>query len=118
MSDLWQEEVREAGGDKLVKILAEIKDAIKSVEKRLDAIERYQNELSAFAESLHKGFPNRDPDDHRRVHEVMQEKVEETRRLRVAIQEKTISALIWSGIVFIGAAVWSHLLTRVGVTRP
>ena len=118
MSDLWQEEVREVGGEKIVKVLAEIKDAIKSVEKRLDAIERHQNELAAFVENLHKGFPNRDPDDHRRVHEVMQEKVEETRRLRVAIQEKTISALIWSAIVFIGVAVWGHLLTRFGLTRP
>ena len=55
---------------------------------------------------LKAAFPNGDVAGHCRYHEVMIQKLEETRRLRVAIQEKTISGLIWAAILAGGTAIW------------
>lgn len=52
-------------------------------------------------DQLLTAFPAGDLDGHRRYHEVQIQRLEETRRLRVAIQEKTISGLIWAGVVWV-----------------
>ena len=57
---------------------------------------------------LFKAFPHSDIEGHRRYHETQIEILEEKRRLRSAIQEKTISGLIWSAIVGISIIVWNY----------
>lgn len=63
--------------------------------------------------SIEKAFPGGDIDGHRRYHELMIERTSEVRRLRVAIQEKTISGLLWALIIGIGLAVWSYVKTAL-----
>ena len=48
-------------------------------------------------------FVDGDTDSHRRYHEEIVRRNEELRRLRMAIQEKTLSALIWVVVVWLGA---------------
>jgi hypothetical protein len=58
-------------------------------------------EMRADIHKLTQAFPGSDTDGHRRYHEIQIEKVAEMRRLRVAIQEKTISGLIWAGVLWL-----------------
>ena len=51
---------------------------------------------------LVSAFPAGDMDGHRRYHELQIARVEEIRRLRVAIQEKTIAGLVWAGMLWLG----------------
>jgi len=62
--------------------------------------------------ALRNAFPGGDIDGHRRAHETMIELLEERRKLRVAIQEKTISGLIWAAIVAGATAVYQHYFQR------
>jgi hemerythrin len=71
----------------------------KDVDVRLDI---HQEQIIA----LQKAFPAEDAEGHRRYHEAIIEKTAEIRRLRQAIQEKTISGLIWAAIVWFGIAVF------------
>ena len=61
-----------------------------------------------------KAFPAGDFDGHRRYHELLVEQLEERRRLRIAIQEKTMSALAWSVMVALGAAIWHEIQRALG----
>lgn len=57
------------------------------------------SDIMAELKAIRGAFPGGDVEGHRRAHEAMMELLEERRRLRRAIQEKTISGLIWAGIV-------------------
>ncbi len=73
--------------------------------ERIDGLERWRTDLERrFAEA----FPGGDHVGHCRYHDIMIEQVEERRRLRQAIQEKTISGLVWAAIVGIGYSVWEY----------
>ncbi len=93
---LWQEQARRLGGDDLVA-------TIEAMARDLHDIKKNVNDLAATA------FPGGDIEGHRRYHQVMIERNLEIRRLRVAIQEKTISGLIWAFIVFLGLCVFSYV---------
>lgn len=64
------------------------------------------NKLEADVTRLKAAFPSGDIEGHCRYHEIQIEKLQEMRRLRVAIQEKTISGLIWAAILAGGTAAW------------
>jgi len=80
----------------------ECSERMGSVEKKLD--------------SVISGFSNGDFEGHRRYHDTIIEMLAERRRLRIAIQEKTISGLIWAAIVMLGAAVAHEIHSIFG--RP
>ncbi len=94
---LWQKQARTLGGDDLV-----------------DALESMADDIAEIKRTLSRAFVGGDADGHRRYHELVQERNAELRRLRIAIQEKTISALIWSIIVGISIAVWHEIVSVVG----
>ena len=92
-----------------------------SIENALRSIDRHQVEanekldvLGKKIDSMFVAFPQGDFDGHRRYHETMIEMLAERRRLRQAIQEKTISGLIWAALVGVGIAIWHELLALVG----
>ena len=93
---LWQEQARQIGGDELVV-------TIENMAKDIHDIKKSVSDLS------HSAFPGGDIEGHRRYHASMIERTEEIRRLRRAIQEKTISGLIWALIVFLGLCVLSYI---------
>lgn len=79
-------------------------------EDRISTLERWRLEMD---ERFADAFPGGDHVGHCRYHELMIEQIEERRRLRQAILEKTISGLIWSAIVGGAAAVWFYLKAQI-----
>jgi hypothetical protein len=72
-------------------------------DERLDSLERWRDDLERrFAEA----FPGGDHVGHCRYHALMIEDIDARKRLRQAVLEKTISALVWGFIVAIGATLW------------
>lgn len=79
-------------------------------DERLDSLERWKDEMEKrFADA----FPGGDHVGHCRYHTLMIEDIDARKRLRQAILEKTISGLVWSGIVGLGAAVWFWFVAKV-----
>ena len=64
-----------------------------------------------------RGFPGKDADSHRRYHETMIEELAERRKLRMAIQEKTISGLVWALVLGLAWAIWHEVLRQLGVAQ-
>lgn len=96
------------GNSAMIKVLRHIDERLTSIEGSLSTI--------------YKAFPNGDdgrPDieGHCRYHKTMIEMLEERRRLRKAIQEKTISGLVWAVLVGIGIAVWHEIQTIIAGIR-
>jgi hemerythrin len=105
---LWQE-MRAAHGYDLVNLLTEIRDSQCAMKKRMDGIEE------SMKEHINLAFAGGDPAGHRRAHELIISNIEEKRRLRVAIQEKTISGLIWAAVLWLALAVWSQIKISLGL---
>lgn len=75
-------------------------------DERLDSLERWRLDMEKrFADA----FPGGDHIGHCRYHTLMIENLEERRKLRMAVQEKTISGLVWAALVALGIAVWQYL---------
>lgn len=70
----------------------------------------WKEDMEARLKRLEQAFPGDDPLGHRRYHDTQIEILDERRRLRIAIQEKTISALIWSAIVSILMWLWNNFI--------
>jgi hypothetical protein len=79
-------------------------------EDRLEALERWRADMDQrFAEA----FPGGDHVGHCRYHDLMIDEIEERRKLRRAVQEKTISGLVWAGIVGLALASWHYFVDSV-----
>lgn len=97
----WREEARIVGGAALVEAMENVHADLREV----------KNQLAKLA----RAFPADDIDGHRVYHEAIIERNRELRRLRVAIQEKTISGLVWIAIVWLGTRAWGALAPRIGL---
>jgi hypothetical protein len=86
-------------------------------DERLDSLERYRDDNDRWKAVMEKRFAEAflggDHVGHCRYHALMIEGIEEHRRLRRAILEKTISGLVWSAIVGGGAALWFWFKAQV-----
>lgn len=80
------------------------------VETRLENLERFQQQIE---ERFKAAFPNGDHVGHQRYHQLMIDDIEARKRLRMAVLEKTISALLWSGLAVIGLALWNYVATLI-----
>lgn len=69
------------------------------------------DELTAL---LVSAFPGGDPEEHRRYHHEVMEWMRERRDLWRAVKEKTVSALLWSALVGLGAAIWQTVKAKMG----
>lgn len=87
-------------------LLTEIRDNQQIAARRIAALEA--NMLAHIAQA----FPGGDAEGHRRYHQVQIEMLDERRRLRVAIQEKTISGLLWAALVAAGTAVYHYYVGK------
>ncbi len=103
---LWQEQARKLGGDDLVQVIVDLREGQLQVLKRLEHLE---NSVA----QLNRAFPNGDTEGHRRYHDLKIQELEEKRRLRIAIREKTIAGLVWAVIVGIGTAMWHYTKTKL-----
>lgn len=98
------------GGDELVDEIVGMSNDIHEILQKQD---QFAEDLAELKEKLEKGFVAGDVEGHRRWHELQIRKVEEVRRLRIAIQEKTISGLIWAAIITLGSLLWSGVKARL-----
>ena len=113
----WKEEAIKLGGESFVKKISDMADSIHCLAENSKLIEEKVVQSEEKIAELFEAFPNADIDGHKRYHETMIEMLEEKRRLRSAIQEKTISGLIWSVIVGLAIILWNYAahLIRTGV---
>lgn len=79
-------------------------ERLDSLERRMDGVERWQKDA----------VPNGDHVGHSRYHTLMIEQFEERRKMRRAIQEKTIAGLVWGFLVFVGLAAWAYIKSQIG----
>lgn len=79
-------------------------------DERLDSLERWRDDLERrFAEA----FPGGDHAGHCRYHMIMIEQIEERRRLRRAVMEKTIGGLVWGALVTVALACWHYVKSQI-----
>lgn len=90
-------------------------DVLQAILEKLNETIACVRKLEEQVAAINSGFPAGDPESHRRYHETIIEDLAERRRLRQAIQEKTISGLIWAALVGLGATVWYGILARLGL---
>ncbi len=93
--------------------MAAVVSALERILERMDLTDKHNEERDTMIKNIISAFPSGDFDAHRKYHELQMELLAEKRKLRVAIQEKTISGLIWLTIIGIGTAVWHEFLTLV-----
>lgn len=99
-------------GRPIADILNDILDCQQKMSARIEGFEGHIERH--LVQHIDKAFAGGDPDGHRRAHEAMINLIEEKRKLRVAIQEKTISGLIWVVIVWVGISAWHEILRALG----
>jgi len=63
---------------------------------------------------LKSGFPGGDPEEHRRYHDEVIDFMRERRELWRAIREKTLTALLWSGLLTLGSAIYHYIKAKLG----
>lgn len=86
---------------------------LKQIDKHAVETNERLSSLETTLESVSKAFPNNDLEGHKRYHAMMIEVLAEKRRLRQAIQEKTISGLVWACMVGLGLAVWHEFVNLI-----
>ena len=87
-------------------------------DSRLDDLERFRDvDFEQWKASMEKrfadAFPGGDHVGHCRYHDLMIEQLHDRKRLIRAIQEKTISGLVWAAVVGGGAALWFWFKAQV-----
>lgn len=78
-------------------------------DERLDSLERWRSDMET---KWVAAFPNGDHVGHCAYHDLMIEELRDRKKLIAAVQEKTISALVWSAIVAGAIAVWNYYFKK------
>lgn len=95
-------------------------DLLKRMEKKLDALQYDQAVTREQLETHMKGeehlisvltsaFPDGDAERHCRYHKAEIKRLERQERFRDAVIEKSLSSLVWGGIVGLGAVLWQYI---------
>lgn len=78
-----------------------------------EAEEAMDRRVSELERKFKEAFPNGDWVGHCRYHEIQIEMLLARNRLIAAVQEKTLSGLAWSAMLFVGIAIWSYLKASI-----
>lgn len=90
------------------RIRVRLEEHAKTEAERLDA------RFDRLEGLLKSGFPGGDPEEHRRYHNEVMEFMKERRELWKSIREKTLTALVWSGLVALGSAIYQYIKAKFG----
>ena len=71
----------------------------KHIDDRFDALEKL----------IKSGFPDGDPEEHRKVHEARIKEAKDRAEVRLAIKKSLYSSGIWAAILFVLAALASYM---------
>jgi hypothetical protein len=86
------------------------------INEKIDGLHRQDTEIVKKLDGLiTSAFPNSDIEGHRRYHETMIELLIEKRRLRLAIQEKTVAGLLWAVMVWVGILLFQGAKAKLGL---
>ena len=107
--EFWQQEARKIGGEHFVAVIEDIREMQTSALAQLENMDRRVTANTNDISRLKEAFPACDVDGHRRYHQLIIDNTEAKRQLTKAIKEKTISGLLWSGVVWLATEGWSHL---------
>lgn len=86
------------------------KAVIIAVEK---SFEKYHKEMKTIV-SL--GFPEGDLESHRKIHELHIKYLANRNKLLTSVYEKTLTAIVWGGILFLGNALLEALKKTLNFT--
>lgn len=78
-----------------------------------EAEEAMDRRVTELERKFKEAFPNGDWVGHCRYHEIQIEMLLARKHLTSAIQEKTLSGLAWSAMIFLGLAVLNYLKTLI-----
>jgi hypothetical protein len=105
------------GWSAVVKAIDSLRDEIgQRHTENTSAIEVIQAELKVAIERIDdiaKGFPDNDPDGHRRAHEALIRKDEERAKLYSALREELVKKGLWAFIGAVLAGLWLLLKTKL-----
>lgn len=79
----------------------------------LEVVEVKVNVLIERVDDLARGFPNDDPDGHRRAHEALIRKAEARARLYEKLLEELAKKGLWALLVLFGIALWQYIKSQV-----
>ena len=74
---------------------------------------KLREDVSDLREELKAAVPSGDIDSHRRYHELIIEHTAQRVRLRHAVIEKTLTGLVYMGLLALGAAVWQYFISAI-----
>lgn len=76
-------------------------------------IKHIDERFCALDEKLKTGFPYGDLVEHRKVHEQYIKDAAERSALWKSVREKTITGIIWAGLILLSTSLWEYLKTLV-----
>ena len=77
---------------------------------RSDGFQQHMDErFDALEKLIKSGFPNGDPEEHRKVHERHIKEAKEKEEVRLAVKKSLYSSGIWAAILFVLAALASYM---------
>ena len=85
----------------------------RSLAELIESLQRRHEDYDRRILELNEAFPDKDKGAHLRYHNSLITKNEELRRLRIAIQEKTITGLVFGALVWIALAAWNAFKASV-----
>lgn len=78
--------------------------------RRSDKFQQHMDErFDALEKLIKSGFPNGDPEEHRKVHERHIKEAKEKEEVRLAVKKSLYSSGIWAAILFVLAALASYM---------
>ena len=69
------------------------------------------DKLEAAYNKLLVAFPEGDAEGHRRYHEIVVESEKTKLAFKRSVIEKSLAALVWTLLVFLGTSVWAYVQT-------
>lgn len=111
--ELWEEEARKLGGEALVDVINDIRGSLHEILERLDGMDNRHIQAENSIARLYSGFPGADIEGHGRYHQTVIDMLNEKRAFYASVKEKTVSGLVWSGMVFVGLAVWAYIKSKL-----
>lgn len=85
----------------------------KLVEGRTIMSNHIDTKFAEVTTLIKSGFPDNDPRKHRELHEALIEEAADRRELWKSVREKTVTGAVYSGLIFIGLAIWEAIKTGV-----
>ena len=77
--------------------------------RKIDTLQKHMNDrLDALEKLIKSGFPEGDPEEHRKVHESYIKEAKEREEVRMAVKKSLYSSGTWLAILTILAAVASY----------